>query len=520
MDELSLSDPNNPIWSKLDQILAMDNSTTSFTVDEQDDGDSRAPDPSLEMGKNPSASLDMTCLGGVPTSSAVAQEQQQPPVTSEDSAYNDSTAPGPSEVQLRNDQANTGSYNPPLIWVTSGTFRMTLSFSAETQPEQRGSPLSMNPSSSVPPLVGSASFKDKKVFGTDLLHWIENTNKDEAGRLEKLFNRMDISGKHLLSTHVDAGGSRLEFLQFIEKTLEGQDVTPLLWGGFRTPISCVLCIGHPKFIIDRPCPKAAIVVRTKGLLTERCFTCTERNRNAENHLKRKARKAEKKNSSESTACQEELCISYASHNVDNIKQGKRVTMRSSLYIRHWIATSRLGALLTVLSSKCNIHSIGTCWSHWSRHVPRVQWGLLRDNIGWAIGHMHDMASPNGMAKKESYKIVLIFDKMDRYTHSEPSSLSYHDTVYSNGSLSRSDKSRGDIIATSPADYVYDRTVADNALEDLELDATSMQQPRQPQNPPVIESVAPAIMKGRCNFCAKKWNEYNKNQRRSKEKAKR
>jgi hypothetical protein len=62
----------------------------------------------------------MTCLGDVPTSSNVAQEQQQPPVTSENSAYNDSGAPGPSEVQLRGDQANNGSYNFPLFWATSG----------------------------------------------------------------------------------------------------------------------------------------------------------------------------------------------------------------------------------------------------------------------------------------------------------------------------------------------------------------------------------------------------------------
>jgi hypothetical protein len=163
-----------------------------------------------------------------------------------------------------------------------------------------------------------------KVLGTDLLHCIKNTNKDEAGRLEMIFTRMDISGRHLLSKHVDAGGSRLGFLQFIEKTLDGQDVTPLLWGGFRTPILCLLCIGYPRFNTDVRCPKAAIVVRTKGLLKKRCLTCTERNRNAKNHLKWKARKVEKGNLANQVhdrsdgrwcllfvaACQEELCTSY------------------------------------------------------------------------------------------------------------------------------------------------------------------------------------------------------------------
>lgn len=119
-------------------------------------------------------------------------------------------------------------------------------------------------------------------------------NKDEAGRLEVLFSRMNISGKYLLRTHVDAGGSRLEFLQFIKKTLEGQNVAPPLWGGLRTPILCLLCIGCPRFNVDGLCPKAGIVVRTKGLLTERCLACTERNRNAKNYLERRARKVEKR----------------------------------------------------------------------------------------------------------------------------------------------------------------------------------------------------------------------------------
>lgn len=120
----------------------------------------------------PSASLDMAFPGIVPTPSTVAQEQQQPPIEHDDSAHGGSGAPGSSEVQLRNNQANTGSYNFPLFWATSGTCEylqitefspvgMTLIFSAGTKPEQRGSPLSMNPSSSVPPLVGLPSFTDK-----------------------------------------------------------------------------------------------------------------------------------------------------------------------------------------------------------------------------------------------------------------------------------------------------------------------------------------------------------------------
>jgi hypothetical protein len=175
MVELSLSDPNNPIWLELDQILAMDNTTTSLTVGEQDDGDSRAPERSLGMGNNPSASLDMIFPGDVPTPFTVAQEQQQPPIEHEDSAYEGSGAPGSSKIQPRNNQANTGSYNFPLFWDTSGTceslqitdllpVRMNLVFSAGTKPEQRGSPLSMNPSSSVPSLVGSASFKYKSAW--------------------------------------------------------------------------------------------------------------------------------------------------------------------------------------------------------------------------------------------------------------------------------------------------------------------------------------------------------------------
>jgi hypothetical protein len=51
MVELSLSDPNNPIWSKLDQILAMDNTTTSFTVGEQDDATAEPLIQALKWGR-------------------------------------------------------------------------------------------------------------------------------------------------------------------------------------------------------------------------------------------------------------------------------------------------------------------------------------------------------------------------------------------------------------------------------------------------------------------------------------
>jgi hypothetical protein len=88
----------------------------------------------------------------------------------------------------------------------------------------------------------------------------------------------------------------------------------------------------------------------------------------------------------------------ASHNVDHIKQGKRVTMRSSLCIRHWITTS---TLLALVSSKGNIHPIRPCWSHWSRHVSCVQGGTLWDNIGRAIGHMHGATSLDGMSVRAS-----------------------------------------------------------------------------------------------------------------------
>lgn len=127
------------------------------------------------MGKNPSASLGMTFPGDAPSPFTVAQEQQQPPIEYDDSAYEGSGAPGSSKIQPRSNQANTGSYNFPLLWKTSGTceslqitdllpVKMTLIFSAGETPEQRGSTLSMNPSSSVPPVAGLPSIEDKSAW--------------------------------------------------------------------------------------------------------------------------------------------------------------------------------------------------------------------------------------------------------------------------------------------------------------------------------------------------------------------
>ena len=120
--------------------------------------------------------------------------------------------------------------------------------------------------------------------------------------------------------------------------------------------------------------------------------------------------------------------------------------------------------------------------------------------------------------------------MDRDTRFGPSSPTYYDTVYTDGSFSRRDKLTDEVIATGPensyqtlrtsrdhhtaslgigngttdekafhsvasrtsTDLVYDPTVEKNVLEDLGWDTTSMQRPEQSQIPPSIEAAALAV----------------------------
>jgi hypothetical protein len=115
------------------------------------------------------------------------------------------------------------------------------------------------------------------VLVTDRLHGSECSTKDEIGKLEAIFDRMDQPGRALLDRHVAATGGHLEesslrheFLQMVEQAVQSQQ--SFQSDGNNVPLVCRRCLGYPKQRgPDNVCD--AIVVRTEGLVKNRCQRC-------------------------------------------------------------------------------------------------------------------------------------------------------------------------------------------------------------------------------------------------------
>jgi hypothetical protein len=120
------------------------------------------------------------------------------------------------------------------------------------------------------------------VPATDVLHGSERLSQDgearEKERLGDIHARMDNRGQTLFDRHNQAGGSRWEFLRQVEQGLNTGE--PFKSEGTIPHIVCRHCIGYPVRGITKACAKRVILVRTEGMLKDRCTRCAEGNRKA------------------------------------------------------------------------------------------------------------------------------------------------------------------------------------------------------------------------------------------------
>jgi hypothetical protein len=120
------------------------------------------------------------------------------------------------------------------------------------------------------------------VPATDLLYGFERLSQDEEQRgkerLRAIHARMDNRGQTLFDRHYQAEGSRWEFLRQVKQGLNTGE--PFKSEGNIPRIVCRHCIGYPVRGITKACAKRVILVRTEGMLKDRCTRCAEGSRKA------------------------------------------------------------------------------------------------------------------------------------------------------------------------------------------------------------------------------------------------